>query len=90
MNSIQLLPLGAVQRSISQGQEQPPGRHCFASRTESISILLAKGYAAVALGVGVVSLLCGLGMMMAMSSANEPDFGSTSLADFSWVTSRPW
>lgn len=90
MNSIRPLPFGTTQRSSSQVQEPPPGRHCSVNRRESISVVLAKGYATVALGIGVVSLLCGLGVLMAMTSANGPDFSSKSLAEFARVTARPW
>lgn len=90
MDSIRPLPFGTILRRSSQEQESPPGRHCSGNRSETISVVLAKGYATVALGVGVVAVLCGLGVLMAMSSANDQDFRSTSLADFVRLTARPW
>lgn len=90
MESNRLLSVGTIQHSRSQVHEPRPSRHCSANPMESIGDVLAKGYATVTLGVGVVSLLCGLSVMMTMTSANDPDFSSMSVTDYARVTARPW
>lgn len=90
MESNRPLSFSTIQRSRSQAQKPPPDRHCSENRMESISDVLARGYATVTLGVGVVSLLCGLSVMMAVTTANDPGMSSMSLADFARVTARLW
>lgn len=90
MNSIQRLPLEAVQGSGSQNKKPPPGVPSSAESRQAISIELAKGYAAVAVAAGLATLLSGFGMLMAITSTDEGDFSTASLGNFARVTVRPW
>jgi hypothetical protein len=57
-------------------------------RHDQISTELARGYAAVALGIAVVSLFSGLGALVALRPLHDSGFRAVPLADFARISIR--